>query len=115
MEREVATTAYPSRRKPETSPAPMPWEPPVMIATLRSDVEEAGLPAISSDEFIRQGRPRRSRLQLGVRRRGAAPSSRIIWRSLGPHRVVGMLNERGVMDIRIHSYSGRAPKSPLSS
>ena len=30
----VATTAQPRARYPATRPAPMPWEPPVMMATL---------------------------------------------------------------------------------
>src|SRR4051794_34690509 len=34
--RDTATTAQPFRRYAATRPAPMPWEPPVMIATLRS-------------------------------------------------------------------------------
>ena len=32
-ERATPTTAYPALRYPATSPAPMPWEAPVMIAT----------------------------------------------------------------------------------
>ena len=32
--RAVATTAQPRPRYPATSPAPMPWEAPVMTATL---------------------------------------------------------------------------------
>ena len=34
--REVATTAQPCCRYPATRPAPMPWEPPVMMATFWS-------------------------------------------------------------------------------
>ncbi len=33
--RALATTAQPRPRYPATRPAPMPWEPPVMMATLR--------------------------------------------------------------------------------
>jgi hypothetical protein len=36
IERELATTRYPLARKPSTRPAPMPWDAPVMMATLRS-------------------------------------------------------------------------------
>ena len=33
--RALATTAQPRSRYPSTSPAPMPWDPPVMMATRR--------------------------------------------------------------------------------
>jgi hypothetical protein len=50
MERAVPTTAYPASRNPATSPAPMPCDAPVMIATLIAEGEgfepsEQGLPA----------------------------------------------------------------------
>ena len=39
IERDEPTTAYPALRKPSARPAPMPWEAPVTITTLRGALD----------------------------------------------------------------------------
>src|ERR1700733_5200111 len=67
IERDVPTTPYPARRKLSATPAPMPCDAPVTMATLRDALD---LPSrdltdrwVESDGVIRRDRPRTARLR----------------------------------------------------
>src|ERR1700756_5066371 len=70
IERDVPTTPYPARRKLSATPAPMPWDAPVTIATLREarDSPARGVTDGSAESdvgLIRRDRPHRSHPQVG--------------------------------------------------